>query len=578
MRTVTQRAAAGLALVCLLFTAAVAAVGLTAVFGVRANTRVANDIATDELTTSVATADLGRLLDHAVVAAQSILFDDPSTSAAALGTLEDDLLPQLETGVAGLVTLHAGDPAAEQAGVRHFATDWRQLRVVLNGVRPTPDKALVEAEVRSLDAAYQPLDDEIGRLLAKEQQDAATGRAETAASAGDTTVTVAIAVGLVALGAVAVAWWGRRALRRAIEPTQEQVEFGETLQLAKDEDETRRLLQRYLERSIPDSTAVVLNRNNSADRLEAMTALPPGSPLVRSLRNAEPDACLAIRSGKAHREVEGREALMACAVCSGCDGNAICTPLTVGGEVIGSVLTNRAARYDDQDARRLRDSIAQAAPVLANLRNLALAEFRAATDSLTGLPNKRAVADTIKRMFAQATRTHADLSLLMLDIDHFKRINDTFGHAVGDLALANVGAAIRSALRATDFAGRNGGEEFCIVLPDTSSDAALELAEKVRAAIAEIAVPGVDVRITASIGLATFPLHAGSPERLERLADSALYLAKRSGRDRTEIVRVDDGETPAATDGAAAVSLRRTTAPHVAHSAEVQRRSDHAAR
>ena len=111
--------------------------------------------------------------------------------------------------------------------------------------------------------------------------------------------------------------------------------------------------------------------------------------------------------------------------------------------------------------------------MLANLRNLAIAEIRAATDGLTGLPNKRAVTDTLKRMFAQAATARSPLALLMLDLDHFKQVNDKRGHAVGDQVLANVGAVMRGAMRSRDFAGRNGGEEFAILLPDTEIPVAL---------------------------------------------------------------------------------------------------------
>jgi len=169
------------------------------------------------------------------------------------------------------------------------------------------------------------------------------------------------------------------------------------------------------------------------------------------------------------------------------------------------------------------------------LRNLAIAELRAATDGLTGLPNKRSVTDTLKRMFAQASRTGTPLTLVLLDLDHFKEINDRHGHPVGDLVLANVGAVLRTALRAGDFAGRNGGEEFALLLPDTDISAGYEIAQRVRAAVGEIILPGVDVAVTVSLGMAVYPDHASTPERLERLADAALYVAKRSGRNRTEL-------------------------------------------
>ena len=180
--------------------------------------------------------------------------------------------------------------------------------------------------------------------------------------------------------------------------------------------------------------------------------------------------------------------------------------------------------------------------MLANLRNLAVAEIRAATDSLTGLPNNRAVTDAMKRTFARAAATGAPLALLLLDLDHFKQVNDQHGHEVGDQVLAGVGATLRGVLRAGDFAGRAGGEEFAVLLPDTEIAVALEIAERIRAAIAEISLPGSDVSVTASIGVAGFPDHASTPDRLERLADAALYVAKRQGCNRVELAE------PAAAD------------------------------
>ncbi len=220
-------------------------------------------------------------------------------------------------------------------------------------------------------------------------------------------------------------------------------------------------------------------------------------------------------------------------------GASSCIPLTVGGEVIGSVLVSRPTPYSEAEEQRIGESVSQAAPVLANLRNLAVAEILAATDGLTGLPNKRAVTDALKRTFAQATMTNAPLALVMLDLDHFKQVNDQHGHAVGDQVLAGIGAALRGVLRARDFAGRNGGEEFSVLLPDTEIAAALEIAERIRATIAEITVPGTDVPVTASLGVAGFPDHGSTLERLERLADAALYVAKRQGRNRVELATVE---------------------------------------
>jgi len=165
-------------------------------------------------------------------------------------------------------------------------------------------------------------------------------------------------------------------------------------------------------------------------------------------------------------------------------------------------------------------------------------------------------------MLAQASRTLTPLCLLMLDLDHFKDINDRFGHPVGDQALANVGTALRSVLRDSDFAGRNGGEEFAVMLPGTDLAGAVITAEKIRTAIAGIVLPGLDIGVTASVGVAAYPDHATSPEQLERLADSALYLAKRSGRNRIEIATADDPTTPPSGDPFESSPRLALTAPN----------------
>jgi diguanylate cyclase (GGDEF)-like protein len=209
-----------------------------------------------------------------------------------------------------------------------------------------------------------------------------------------------------------------------------------------------------------------------------------------------------------------------------------CEPLLVSGEVIGSVLVAHAGPPDQRSRQRIRETVSQAAPVLGNLRNLAIAELRAATDRLTGLPNQRAVQDTLKRMVAQASRTITPLTAVLLDLDHFKQVNDLYGHDRGDEVLAAVGVAMRNAVRDSDFVGRYGGEEFLLLLPSTDTDGAIQVAEAVRVAISAIQIPTIEQRITASAGVATLPRDAGDSVTLFRAADRALYAAKNSGRNR----------------------------------------------
>jgi diguanylate cyclase (GGDEF)-like protein len=182
--------------------------------------------------------------------------------------------------------------------------------------------------------------------------------------------------------------------------------------------------------------------------------------------------------------------------------------------------------------------VAEAAPVIANLRNLAIAELRAATDGLTGLPNQRAVHETLKRMVAQAGRTVEPLALVLFDLDRFKQINDTFGHSRGDDVLAAVGDAAAHAVRTSDFVGRLGGEEFAVMLPGTDREGARKVAENLREAIAALAVTGIERQITASFGVAVLPEDAPEAQAILRAADRALYQAKANGRDRVELAAV----------------------------------------
>ncbi len=230
-----------------------------------------------------------------------------------------------------------------------------------------------------------------------------------------------------------------------------------------------------------------------------------------------------------------REPLTRCDVCGKTGRRATCEPLLVGGEVIGSVLVEHSEPLSELETMALRESVAQAAPVLANLRNLALAEFRASTDGLTGLRNKRAIKDTIKRIVAQASRSLKPLSAIVLDLDRFKEINDSFGHERGDDVLAAVGAVLSGTVRTSDFVGRDGGEEFIVLLPDTGTRQAAIAAEKIRVAVAAIAVTGVERNITASLGIATISEHASDGDQLVRNADDARYVAKTNGRNRVEI-------------------------------------------
>jgi diguanylate cyclase (GGDEF)-like protein len=158
------------------------------------------------------------------------------------------------------------------------------------------------------------------------------------------------------------------------------------------------------------------------------------------------------------------------------------------------------------------------------------------TDPLTSLRNRRAFDEHLAEAFEHARRYERPLSLAIVDVDHFKSINDTYGHDSGDAVLRGVARLIQSGTRQSDFAARVGGEEFAILLPETALFEALQFGEKVRSTIASEPIGGHEVRV--SIGIACFP-HSLMPGKAElfRAADQALYRAKMNGRNRVEIER-----------------------------------------
>ncbi len=156
----------------------------------------------------------------------------------------------------------------------------------------------------------------------------------------------------------------------------------------------------------------------------------------------------------------------------------------------------------------------------------------ARTDELTGLPNFRAFRERIDAEIERTTRYPSAVGVLVLDLDHFKKYNDTFGHAAGNDALQRVAAAIHESVRTPDFAARYGGEEFAVILPEIDVAALAAVAERVREAVASLPASHDGATITVSIGAALYPVDGKSPEELFHVADERLYEAKKQGRNR----------------------------------------------
>jgi diguanylate cyclase (GGDEF)-like protein len=203
-------------------------------------------------------------------------------------------------------------------------------------------------------------------------------------------------------------------------------------------------------------------------------------------------------------------------------------------EAIGQeMLVLQEARAEEKS--RLLTELTRSNEDLAAV-NLEL-ESLAATDALTGVPNRRSFDFVLAREWRRAQREQSSLGLLLLDIDHFKSFNDRYGHPAGDACLTRVAAAVVDAVRRpSDVTARYGGEEFAVVLPATALDGAISVAEAVRSAVATLSIPHIDNPygfVTVSIGAsAIIPQSAASPELLLNDADAALYAAKHAGRNR----------------------------------------------
>ncbi len=265
-----------------------------------------------------------------------------------------------------------------------------------------------------------------------------------------------------------------------------------------------------------------------------------------------PNACWALRRGQTHRPQGG----MIDIPCEHLDGlatrNPLCVPLTAQGETIGLLyFEQRETMADDRliVAETYMEMLAENIGLaLANLRLRDTLREMAMADPLTGLPNRRQFDAVLAIEVAEAQRGRAPLSCLVVDVDHFKRFNDEYGHDAGDAVLRAVGSILANAIREDGFAFRIGGEEFVLLMPGFDVARAQDRAEHVRQLIKDLQLEHRGKRlstITASFGVATTPDH-GAAETLVRTADAALLRAKAEGRDRVLTASIRDGASAAA--------------------------------
>jgi two-component system, cell cycle response regulator len=213
--------------------------------------------------------------------------------------------------------------------------------------------------------------------------------------------------------------------------------------------------------------------------------------------------------------------------------NLVVIPLVAEGETAGVLVLEHPESAGSKIEKRVLDAIGQFAAhgalALKGAELMAQVQQMANTDALTGIANRRTFQLALEREISRATRHGEPVTLMMIDVDHFKKFNDTHGHQAGDEVLRAVGSALAEASRDFDTPARYGGEEFAVILPSCTSRESVAVAERLRAAVCEIEAVAP---ITASAGVATYPTHAADAETLIKVADEALYESKRAGRDR----------------------------------------------
>lgn len=327
-----------------------------------------------------------------------------------------------------------------------------------------------------------------------------------------------------------------QALLRERDEMRELQAFGDLVQHVRSEAELMEALEQAMRRLVGAERVQVFLKALQGDGLvQGNGELVPGDHPV--LQDAS--VCRAIRLGGTVGLPARSATACICTLGVPKQGAYLCQPLVAAGQILGLVnlQADHPSHWTAERKQLISACVSLAAAGFQTLRALGVAREQAVRDPLTGTFNRRFLNEFLTKLLPQAKRKRRPLSLLLFDIDHFKRVNDTYGHDVGDRVLMTFAQFLRDRVRQGDAVARYGGEEFVVALPDTDHREALQLAERIRQGAQQLAVlvGSVDepVCITASVGVATFPQHGELVEVVLGAADKALYVAKGSGRNRT---------------------------------------------
>ncbi|HZV61650.1 MAG TPA: diguanylate cyclase [Methylophilaceae bacterium] len=315
-------------------------------------------------------------------------------------------------------------------------------------------------------------------------------------------------------------------------------ELNSYLQVCRSFEETHPIIQHYVTKIFADHAGVLYLFDESHSLVEPVVRW--GEPQHSSPTAILPDDCWGLRQGKLHM-VDDTDNVIICNHMNGKETHGyVCAPVIAQGEMIG-VLTVTLGGKTEQQITRSRESVTRLIAMAADNLAMALVSLklrealrnRSVRDPLTKLYNRRYLDETMARELSNCQRSGRSLGIIMLDIDHFKKYNDTHGHDAGDFVLVEVAALLQGKLRTGDIACRYGGEELVMVMPGASKEITAQRAEQMRAAIEnhEFLYKGRNLTgVTASFGVASYPENGDNHASLAKCMDEALYEAKTAGR------------------------------------------------
>jgi len=329
--------------------------------------------------------------------------------------------------------------------------------------------------------------------------------------------------------------------------------MSEMLQTCQTSEEAFATISHFVPKFFPTDAGALYLLRNSKNLLSSVTTWGPSPPIEEMF---PPDDCWAVRSGRVHRVDDPASPLLCKHIpATGAPASGyLCVPLAAHGVSLGILhirflcCATQGREAEELEAKqRLAVAIGEnLALSLANLKLRETLQNQAIRDPLTGLYNRRYLEETMDRELHRSRRLKAPLGVVMMDLDHFKDFNDSFGHGAGDALLSALAHVITAGIRTEDIACRYGGEEFLLVLPGASLEITRERADNLRQAVKALQVKyhGRFLKSTTiSLGIAIFPDQGHTAEEVITAADAALYRAKQAGRDRVEIATL---QSPAA--------------------------------